>query len=440
MSDSTSHDDRQHDHGEEDQRSLPVFEEPLDAANQSLADALRASFRVLKFLMAVLIILFLCSGVFIVDQNEKAIVLRFGDPGDKIYGPGVHWAFPEPIDEIVRVPVQEKREVIISSQWLHVPGPDENKKLSEINKNFRDGLDPALEGAVLTAEKGGERGVAHVRWHAIYQVNDLLDYLSEVQNPEELLARVIENASLKAAAGMTAEEITRTKVSLYEERVRTEAREQLDALKSGILLERIDIQSTPPLALRRYFERVTKAENTKQKFIREAQQEATTLLNQVAGVSHAKLEALLDEISVAKAAGDREKEAEITRRFEDILENEATGEAASRIRDARSDYVRIVQDIQADVQQYRELVVEYEQNRELLENRLWQRTLKNILDVEDSTVQYLPEGTPEIWLYVKPDPEQKRKAEMEGLEKRAPTGGQSYRQKKSKPKTSESRD
>ena len=38
-------------------RNLGVVEEPLDAAGQSLADALQSSFRVLKWIMAILVVL-----------------------------------------------------------------------------------------------------------------------------------------------------------------------------------------------------------------------------------------------------------------------------------------------------------------------------------------------------------------------------------------------
>ena len=66
----------------------------LDAAGKSLAEALRVSFLILKLIMAVLVVLFITSGIFRVQENEKALVLIFGEiqgtgEEQRILGPGV---------------------------------------------------------------------------------------------------------------------------------------------------------------------------------------------------------------------------------------------------------------------------------------------------------------------------------------------------------------
>ena len=82
---------------------LPVPEEPLDPANQSLSDALRMSFKVLKLVMFILVIAFLFSGVMIVDQREVAVISRFGRLTGEPREPGFRLAWPYPIDEQIRV-------------------------------------------------------------------------------------------------------------------------------------------------------------------------------------------------------------------------------------------------------------------------------------------------------------------------------------------------
>ena len=52
--------------------------ERLDAAQQSLADALRTSFSLLKWVMLVLLVIYLFSGWFSVDAQHRAVRLRFG--------------------------------------------------------------------------------------------------------------------------------------------------------------------------------------------------------------------------------------------------------------------------------------------------------------------------------------------------------------------------
>ena len=82
----------------------PEFEEVQDANTQALSDALSSSFIIVKILMVVLIVAFLGSGVFRVKSNQEAILLRFGKATRaETLKPGLHWAFPYPIDEKVFV-------------------------------------------------------------------------------------------------------------------------------------------------------------------------------------------------------------------------------------------------------------------------------------------------------------------------------------------------
>src|SRR5437879_5007746 len=89
--------------------AAPAPENPMDAGAQALADALRSSFAVVKFFMVLLIIIFLGSGVFTVGPQQRAVILHFGKPvgaGTKaLLGPGLHFAWPPPIDEVVKVSI-----------------------------------------------------------------------------------------------------------------------------------------------------------------------------------------------------------------------------------------------------------------------------------------------------------------------------------------------
>ena len=58
--------------------SQAALREAMDPANQSLANALRLSFRVLQAVIVVLVAMFLISGVKIVKQGQSGVMLRFG--------------------------------------------------------------------------------------------------------------------------------------------------------------------------------------------------------------------------------------------------------------------------------------------------------------------------------------------------------------------------
>src|SRR5206468_2823070 len=87
----------------------PSGKTPLDAGSRALEEALRSSFRIIQAVMVILLVLFFCSGITTVGPQEKAVILRCGRPlstgPENLLGPGFHWAFPYPIDEVVKIPV-----------------------------------------------------------------------------------------------------------------------------------------------------------------------------------------------------------------------------------------------------------------------------------------------------------------------------------------------
>src|SRR5690349_15064918 len=78
----------------------------LDAGSRALEEALRSSFYIIQIVMVILVVVFLGSGITTVGPQEKAVILRFGKPlsagPEQLLGPGFHWAFPYPIDEVVK--------------------------------------------------------------------------------------------------------------------------------------------------------------------------------------------------------------------------------------------------------------------------------------------------------------------------------------------------
>src|SRR6185436_17702390 len=101
------------------QRPLPP-EPPEDAESQALSDALKSSFGIVRVILVIMVVIFLGSGFFTVGTQEKAIILRLGKPVGKdkaLLSPGAHWAFPYPIDEVVRIPVGQVQTIRSTVGW-----------------------------------------------------------------------------------------------------------------------------------------------------------------------------------------------------------------------------------------------------------------------------------------------------------------------------------
>src|SRR5436190_23851803 len=106
MTDRSEHHEHEH---EASKVPMPLM--PDDAGSKALSDALHSSFWIVKILMAGLVVLFFASGFFTVAPQERAVKLRFGNPvgegNSALLGPGAHWAWPYPIDEVVKIPFSE---------------------------------------------------------------------------------------------------------------------------------------------------------------------------------------------------------------------------------------------------------------------------------------------------------------------------------------------
>lgn len=72
----------------------------------AILTALRSSIRVLRWGMFALVVVYLASGITNIGPNEVGLILRLGKVLPQIHQPGLLFAFPNPIDEVVKVPVK----------------------------------------------------------------------------------------------------------------------------------------------------------------------------------------------------------------------------------------------------------------------------------------------------------------------------------------------
>jgi regulator of protease activity HflC (stomatin/prohibitin superfamily) len=87
-----------------------------DAGTQALAEAIAQQFFIVQIIMVALVLVFLGSGFFTVGPQEAAI-LRLGKPvnGGQLLGPGPHWAWPKPIDEVIKIRITSLSTPILPS-------------------------------------------------------------------------------------------------------------------------------------------------------------------------------------------------------------------------------------------------------------------------------------------------------------------------------------
>lgn len=402
-------------HDEHEDRNLERIDQPLDAANQSLADALKASFGILKIIMMVLVVFYLFSNVRRIDSHEEALTLRLGALRPHVHQAGLVWGLPIPIDEIVPLPTKKSNNVVIDSHMFHRRPEEMGKSLAFVMRGSHRGLDPALDGALLTADSA----LVHTLWKVTYKINDVSKFVSgilgdKVDAADGLIKSFVETAGVQLASEMTAEEIIRTRVADVQNEMRRRVNERLRRLDSGILVTLVEMDMpTPPITVREAFEKTQRAENNKQRRITEAEQAGTQVLHQVAGENFAVFLSVLDEFDAADPTTPAYHA--IKDRLDRMLIEDLGGEAGKLVRQAEAYQTIEVGAIEADVRLYEELLTEFKRNPEVLVSRLYEEMRHKLMQNDRITKVYFP-GKSEFRIHVGPDPEQARRAETRSLQ------------------------
>lgn len=398
-------------------RTLQTVEEPLDAASQSLADALRASFSVLKGIMLVLLVLYLFSNVRSVESHEEALMLRLGGLRRVVERPGLVWALPYPMDEIIPLPTKKSNDLLIDSQTFHRRDNEIGKPLSFISRGAGQGLDPSLDGALLTADTG----LVHVQWKVTYKINDVSSYITQIQGDgveaaDRLIRVLVEAVAVQLASELTAEEIIRTRIDYVQGQMKHRINQRLADLASGVDVTLVEIyEPTPPLQVRDVFDATQRAENRKEQRIRAAEKERTKILNEAAGAAYPRVTRLFGQLD--RGGTEDESAKALREELDQLLEQEVEGEAGKRIKEASAYRATVVSQMESDVELYRTLLPEYMRNPKMLIGRLWEETKQQIFDSPGVTKVYRPPWLKEFRVKIPLDPEQTRIEEAQRLRK-----------------------
>ena len=279
-------------------------EHGLDAAQQSLSDALGVSFAVLKILMGALVVVYLFSGVFLVDEQKEAVRLRFGktvknSAGEPIqYKPGWHIGLPFPLEDNIQIPINEQRITVDQGFWYDIP----EGQIDNPAALARQPLDPLKDGFLVT----GDANIIHLKFVVGYTVSDINAYIQNVGKPdraEQIVRMAAERSMVIAMASADAKDIIESNYSDEVAQAARLTREILDDLETGLELQQILIDTaSPPVQIQASaYQLVSAAEQDRGTQIQSARQEAAETLNGVAGAAHDELTAL---IRAYEAAGN----------------------------------------------------------------------------------------------------------------------------------------
>lgn len=251
-----------------------------------------------RWIIACLIILYLCSGIYSISSNEVGILQRFDKViGDKIQ-PGIHFALPWPIDRVTKVPIKIVKRMLIDD--FYSADSDENftsRVFSEIT---------GLDSYCMT----GDNNLINVMCVIQFNITKPFNYIFRVKDPNIMLRSMAANTIIHCLAKMPIDEaLTRGKQEMVRY-IRSELQKILDEMHSGMSVSFVEIRSIrPPERVQEVFSDVVKADIDREKMVNDAgayrnekipgaNAEATRILQEA--------EAYRTEV-VLKAEGDTER-------------------------------------------------------------------------------------------------------------------------------------
>jgi membrane protease subunit HflK len=398
-------------------------DDKLDLGFQYLSNALRVSFIVLKLIMIALVVLFIASGFRTVGPDEEALVLRLGKirgVGEgRILGPGAHWVFPYPIDEIVKIPVEKKVNLAVNSFWYF---QTDQEKVSGTKKQVppTQPLNPVRDGYCITrSEKqsaeiagvdGSDYNIVHSKWQLTYQIvdsesffknvyveevkpgQDYFDVMTKSINP--LLKAVFDDAVVTAMVHYSIDEALLSQDRIPNHVKKLMQQKLAEQMNSGIEVVSVQLTGvTWPRQVDQAFQKFITASNDKEKRISKARTDAENTLNEAAGPVARELFAALHDETIS----EQERE---------LLWSRAAGAAQAKIAQARAYATKVVQDAEADAEYLNKILPEYQQRPELVIQKIHRDAIVHVLEKADKKIMIQPtegEGGREVWIRVGED-------------------------------------
>jgi membrane protease subunit HflK len=211
--------------------------------------------RMIGIAVGVLLVIWLASGIYIVEPAERGVVLRFG-AHVATTDPGPHWHIPYPIETVVKVNVDQV------STFSH-------------------------KAVMLTKDEN----IVDVELTVQARIQDAANYLFQDQNPDKTLRDATEAVVRTVIGRSKLDYIVTEGRSAIAEKIQTNTQELLNQYKTGLIITSVNMQpAKPPEQVKDAFDDAIKAREDKERLENKAEAYSNEVLPQARGQA-ARIEA-----------------------------------------------------------------------------------------------------------------------------------------------------
>lgn len=251
----------------------------------------------LRWWILAALVVWMLSGIYIVQPDESGVVLRFGRYV-RTENPGPHIHLPYPIETVYKPKVSQVRQTAVGYRAQSVGGVFQQGRVQAVNE----------ESAMLT----GDENIINVQFNIQYQIkpDGAVDYLFNVIQPDQVVKRAAE-ASMREVIGKTTLDsaLTDGRVQIQND-VADLLQKILDRYQVGVQVVAVQMQDVqPPREVSDSFKDVASAREDKQRSINEAEAYRRDILPKAQG----QAQEMINKAEAYKETRVREAEGEAER-------------------------------------------------------------------------------------------------------------------------------
>lgn len=225
--------------------------------NTVFSDILTTVTKYFAILVVIVITVIAFSGIRIVKSGEVALILRFGklvgnSYEEQVHEPGLLFAFPYVIDEVITVPTGSVIEQTIYTHYT-------SGNMTTLRNN----------GYVIT----GDQNIAVMTVSVKYVISDAVAYALNVSDINKTINACVSNAMVESAAHITVDDILTTEKEAFSSEVLSRSQNKLDNCNAGVKLSTVELTNVSmPAEVKETYELVNAATVQASTYIEQAKQ------------------------------------------------------------------------------------------------------------------------------------------------------------------------
>ena len=285
--------------------------------------------------LMVIILLWLSSGIYKLNEGEEGLILRFGK-FVRIDKPGLNFHFPEPIDKVIIEQVDKSRRLEIGYR-----STNQRQKLYK-NTSEDNNIKYLPEESIMLT---GDVNMIELNCDVVWRINDLKEYLFFIVDPENTVKAAAESAIREVIGKTPISYVLSNQKQDIAEKIQNLLQKMLTLYNAGISIDYVQLLKAEP-----------------------------------------PVDVIAAYRDVQTSYADKEKEINQALAFKNDILPRARGEAAKLIEEAKGYSQEVVSKAEGETKRFNLIYKEYITSKYVTKDRMYFDVVENIMGSNNKTI------------------------------------------------------